>query len=99
MTKIEGPCLIDSIMIGEAQIEYFGAPKLSAKYALSNAESGYRFGQGNCNLWSPRTMERLASLIESMELDLTASITVMGKESSVQTPQSNVVEDDKVPSL
>jgi hypothetical protein len=69
-----GKCSVDAVEIGEIQISILTnresalpGPIMSAKYALSNAESGTRFGAGNRNQWSERTMNALAELISAME--------------------------------
>lgn len=71
MTKSDGTCKIDGVMLGEVTISLLGAPIISAKYALCNAETEDRFGAGNRNTnWSADTMEKLRALTDCMERDI-----------------------------
>ena len=72
MTKSDGTCKIDGVTLGELSVNLLGhSVEMSAKYALCNFESKDRFGAGNRNAnWSADTMEKLKSLIDSMERDI-----------------------------
>jgi hypothetical protein len=76
-TKSEGQCKIDQVEAGELTIVALSllAPQLMVKYALSNSETGARFGAGTMNSdWSPRTQELLAALITSVEQDIAEAV-------------------------
>ena len=72
MTKSDGTCKIDGVVLGELSVNLLGHTiELSTKYALCNFESKDRFGAGNRNTnWSADTMEKLKALIDSMERDI-----------------------------
>lgn len=100
MTKSEGKCKVDGVAVLEVAVNLLGhTTSLSAKYALSNSESGDRFGAGNRNAnWSADTFEKLHALIDSMERDVCTDLFEGGATiGSVE----EVVEDatDGVPGL
>lgn len=88
MTKSDGKCRVDSVVAGEISINMLGAyPTVLVKYALSNAQSGERFGAGLRPAgWSEETMEKLRELVASLERDV-CTVVFDGH------PSSSVVED------
>jgi hypothetical protein len=101
-TKSESRCRIDSVEAGELSVIALGlpAPQLAVKYALSNSESGNRFGAGHVNGgWSDRTMELTRELLASVEADLLSMVF----EGDGTTTSSGIVSElarpDELPSF
>lgn len=97
MTKSDGMCRIDGVSMGEVSINLLGhSVEMSAKYALCNSETKDRFGAGNRNAnWSADTIEKLRSLIDSMERDVCRDLfkegaTIGSVEDVVDTQQDGV---------
>lgn len=81
MITVAEKCRIDSIEIGELQVNTISAPSsasgpmMTVKYALANASEGVRFGAGHMNSdWSERTMRLLGELLQSAEQDIAKSV-------------------------
>lgn len=97
MTKSDGTCKIDGVTMGEVTINLLGhTVDLSAKYALCNSATGDRFGAGNRNAnWSADTLEKLRSLVDSMERDICKDVfadgaTIGSIEDTVAAPTDGV---------
>ena len=81
MITVSEKCRIDSIQVGELQVNAISAPSeasgpmMTVKYALANAAEGLRFGAGHMNSdWSERTLRLLGELLKSAELDIAQTV-------------------------
>lgn len=97
MVKSDGLCKINGVTVGEVSINLLGhGIVMSSKYALCNFESKDRFGAGNRNSnWSSDTMEKLSSLVDSMERDICRDLfsegaTIGSVEEVAEYPQDDV---------
>jgi hypothetical protein len=97
MTKSDGTCKVNGVALGEVTMNLLGhSIELGAKYALCNFESHDRFGAGNRNSnWSADTMEKLKSLVDSMERDICRDLfldgtTIGSADDVVDTQQDGV---------
>lgn len=67
---IRGTPLFDGVAVGELEANFIGSTKLSAKAGFVNAKTGQTHGFTTHTDWSQATLEKLAELRASMEVDI-----------------------------
>lgn len=99
MTKSDGKCRINAIEVGEVSVNALGlTPAMVVKYALTESETGTRFGAGHMNQWSEKTISLLSELLTSIEADVAKDLFGdSGTTSSVLAPAPDPMAG--VPSL
>jgi hypothetical protein len=101
LTKSEGRCRIDGVHVGEVSIDNLSpaSPRLDAKYALINIESGDRYGAGTRKRdWSTDTQQKLVDLMLSMEKDI-ANDVFEGAPTTNGVTTTSITQPDDIPGL
>jgi hypothetical protein len=76
----------NGIALGELSVNFLeGAPKLVAKGAFINTQTGQTHGWTTCQQWSTDTMEKMKELRLLMERDMSAQHFVDGSVSTTVT--------------
>lgn len=107
MLKSEIPSKLDTVAVGEVQIDLKGGNfngqeiqfmDVSAKFVLVSSADGTRIGPGTNHQWSATTRQKVQELVAAMEADICVAVFGQAPTSSggavVDTPNS-----DGVPAL